>query len=550
MNEELPFGFRNILKRFERESVKVISDEESVLLTEAYISPESLSGEEAASLLDRGLMSVEDGRRHITDLGMKGVSRYPLFGKEGQRQLYPEAFFPFLFATVASHSLPSGRWQRAISSDFFTSIFPSVDKTRVLEAASRSIGRLIELGVIKETSTLCIRRKEAEDFLRLSEEERLALIIDENAVKSGEALAKDALFIYLSSLLSSVAEEKLGEYIAVIEKLSGTRIDTEDLFVFSVLEKCDGMVSGRAFTDEETASFAVSSDFSVTYRGKTPPSLFLFLSPIMTDRTQEWKLTKESAKTAFSSGLTTAEITGSLSELSLYNIPETVESRLSLWYSSYSSIRAMRTLVLATDERNARIIDALPTLKMHIAGKLSDTVFLMNMETESLWRRALENAGFDMLGPTEGPEFAKEDENIYIPNPSFVRPSVPEKRAIAFDKKLWEAVEKSADTPLRKALALSHFIVSPDEETPGVEMINGLYYQEKMRLIKATEENSRKLYAEEIDGTVTIGKVVRTDDEHISVNGKVLETAKIWKAAMLPQSVRSLEILPSDSDSQ
>ena len=143
-----------ILKRFERESVKVISDEESVLLTAAYISPESLSGEEAASLLDRGLMSVEDGRRRITDLGMKGVSRYPLFGKEGQRQLYPEAFFPFLFATVASHSLPSGRWQRAISSDFFTSIFPSVDKTRVLEAASRSIGRLIELGVIKETSTL------------------------------------------------------------------------------------------------------------------------------------------------------------------------------------------------------------------------------------------------------------------------------------------------------------------------------------------------------------------------------------------------------------
>ncbi len=549
MNEiKLPFGFGEIIRNAPERAAAAIDEKDGMRLTALLLAPDmELEGDVAASLLDRGLVERTDGKMVVTPLGMKAVSLYPLFGHRTEKQLYPEAFFPFVLATAATGSLIVGRWHKSISSDFFTSLFPSIPRERVAAAAISSIERLIELGVIIEHGTeLRIRKEMAGSFLTLGEEERLALIINRDCASNPEKLRRTALMIRASSLLSDT-EKEYG--VALIRKLTGLDAPLDELLLFSVIEEEGERITGRAMTDGSTEGLALSSDYSITYTGRTPPSIQAFATPVTADRTNEWKLTRESLKTAFSLGFTPGDVIAELRNVSSFPIPDTVLPRLDLWYSSYRGLRPMRAMILAADERNARIIDALPTMKMHIIEKLSDTVFLMDNDTEPLWRRALENAGFDMMGPTEGPGFIKDGkETPSLPCPSFSRAVIPPDREIPFDIKERDRLLLTASTPMERALILSGFIPSGGE-LDSIEMVNGLYYQEKMRLIHASEEGS-KLYAEFTDGTVLIGRAMKTDDEHITILGKTIDAAKIWKVAMLPLSVRDLELHPSDSDSQ
>ena len=538
MNEiKLPFGFGEIIRNAPERAAAAIDEKDGMRLTALLLAPDmELEGDVAASLLDRGLVERTDGKMVVTPLGMKAVSLYPLFGHRTEKQLYPEAFFPFVLATAATGSLIVGRWHKSISSDFFTSLFPSIPRERVAAAAISSIERLIELGVIIEHGTeLRIRKEMAGSFLTLGEEERLALIINRDCASNPEKLRRTALMIRASSLLSDT-EKEYG--VALIRKLTGLDAPLDELLLFSVIEEEGERITGRAMTDGSTEGLALSSDYSITYTGRTPPSIQAFATPVTADRTNEWKLTRESLKTAFSLGFTPGDVIAELRNVSSFPIPDTVLPRLDLWYSSYRGLRPMRAMILAADERNARIIDALPTMKMHIIEN-----------TEPLWRRALENAGFDMMGPTEGPGFIKDGkETPSLPCPSFSRAVIPPDREIPFDIKERDRLLLTASTPMERALILSGFIPSGGE-LDSIEMVNGLYYQEKMRLIHASEEGS-KLYAEFTDGTVLIGRAMKTDDEHITILGKTIDAAKIWKVAMLPLSVRDLELHPSDSDSQ
>ena len=103
-----------------------------------------------------------------------------------------------------------------------------------------------------------------------------------------------------------------------------------------------------------------------------------------------------------------------------------------------------------------------------------------------------------------------------------------------------------------EALIDSGFILSPDTEIPHVDMILGLYYQEKARLVASIEGRNAKLYAEKADGSVVIGRAGKSAEPgHVTVNGLDIDIAKIWKAAELPLSVRSIikDGEPEDSDS-
>ena len=187
---------------------------------------------------------------------------------------------------------------------------------------------------------------------------------------------------------------------------------------------------------------------------------------------------------------------------------------------------------------------------MHIEKKLSDTIYIMKRDTEALWRRALENAGFDMLGRTEGPQFKTEEKSAEIIQSSFTRPAISEERAVPFNKGLKEKLILSSPSPFVKALAISGFITRENESIELPEMVNGLYYQEKMRLIRKAEDENLKIYAEFIDGSALVGHVRKADDESILILGKTVAQCKIWKTAILPVSIRDLEMHPSDNDSQ
>ena len=549
----LPFGFDSVLSSMPGRAAAAVDDADGVSLTLLALFPDSAGRSiSLPPLLDRGLAEIADETIRVTDEGMKAVSLYPLLGRPGKHHPYPSAFFPFLLSAAASRTLPSGRWQRMLSSDFFTSLFPGIPSERIAEAAAEAMEALISLGIAENDSgVITIRKKNAESFMALSEEERLAAVIDERTAYDTALRRRAALMIHAISHFSGISEDEAEGRLSMLEEASGYSCSLEALSRFSVIENDGGIISGRYMHPDGDDACTISSDFSITCTGKAPDDLFLYATPVSSDTTVQWKLTKASLKTAFSHGLTPDDVCRRLERIASYALPETIEPRITGWYSSYSSIKAERALVLTADERNARIIDALPTLKMHILGKLGENIFLMDSTTEPLWRRALENGGFDMLGPTSGPRFMdEEEERAPLPPSAFTIPAIPEEREVPYDGKMREMLLKASDSPLRTALIASGFIVSESQETPKAEMENGLYYQEKMRLIHASISDGTKLYLEFPDGSTLIGKAEKEEDGNIAILGRSIDPAKVWKAARLPLSVRDSALPPSDSDSQ
>ena len=551
--QTLPFGFDSVLSSMPGRAAAAADEADGAALTLLALFPESAEKSiSLPSLLDRGLAENTEGAVRVTDEGMKAVSLYPLLGSPGKHHPYPSAFFPFLLSAAASRTLPSGRWQRMLSSDFFTSLFPGIPPERIAEAAAEAMEALLRLGIAENDSgVITIRKKNAESFMALSEEERIAVVIDERTAYDAALRRKAALMIHAISHLSGISEEEAAGRISMLEGASGYSCSLEKLSGFSVIENDGGIISGRTMHPEGSDTCTISSDFSITCTGRAPDDLFLYAAPVSSDTTVQWKLTKASLKTAFSLGLTPDDVCVRLRRIASYELPETIEPRISGWYSSYSSIKAERALILTADERNARIIDALPTLKMHILGKLGENIFLMDSTTEPLWRRALENGGFDMLGPTSGPRFMEdEEERALLPPSGFSVPEIPEEREVPYDGDTRKKLLDTSDSPLRTALIASGFIVSESQETPDAEMVNGLYYQEKMRLIHAAIADGEKLYLEFPDGSTLIGRAEKEEDGNIAILGRSIDPAKVWKAARLPLSVRDSALPPSDSDSQ
>ena len=545
----LPFSFEKVIGDYPEKIVSAITEEEGILLTEIAIAKDKApfsASKLGKALRDKGMIEERDGEISVTEEGMKAVSLFPTLGRNERRLSYPSAFFPFVLFEAASNHLPSGRWQKIISSDFFTSLFPGVDKERARQAGIKAVTRLIDLAVIiDDGKELALDRKAAKALMALSEEERIALMDT-----SSFPLEDKALFVYLASKLSAIEEEQLDDYFMIIEKLSNSSFDTLLLFLFSVLENTDGKITGRKIEECDTEGFTVSSDFSITYRGKAPEEIYLYAEPVLSDTTSEWKLTRLSMKTAFSASLTPDEIKEKIASLSSFRLPETLLSRISGWHESWEALKAERAIILRADERNARIIDALPTMQMHILSKIGENAFIMNPETEELWRRALQNAGFDMLGTTTGPQFQNKEEHLMIiPSSKFKAPKINEERTIPFRKEERQALLATTHDPWRRILINSGIIVDEAIKTPELETVNGLYYQEKMRIINHAIAEKRKLYLEFADGTVLTGYAEKTD-EGFALSDKSFDADKVWKAGILPYSVIDSAEHPSDSDSQ
>lgn len=535
-NKKLPFFFEEIIREYPDKVISALTDEEGMLLTEIVLAKNKelfVQSDTAKALFDKGMIERKDGEIAITEIGEKAISMFPLLGEKERRLAYPAAFFPFILFEIASGKLPSGRWQKIISSDFFTSLFPGVASSRIKDAGIKAIERLLDLSVAIDNGTeLTLDRKAAEAFMKLSEEERIALM-DEGTAQ----LENKALFVFIASLLSGIHEDEIDEKLGLAKELSLASIDKSILFLFSVLEEKDGIITGRKMENSKTEGFTVSSDFSITYRGSAPEDIYLYAEPVLSDATSEWKLTRLSMKTAFSSGFTPESVKQQLSFNSKFLLPETLLPRISGWYESWNALKAERAIILRADERNARIIDALPTLKMHILGKIGENAFIMDPETEELWRRALQNAGFDMLGTTTGPLFKKKAErNFPLPPRQFNAPEIPEERKIPFDRAERERLLSSTADPWRRILIKSGIIADESIPSPLLDTVNGLYYQEKMRLINHAIAEKQKLYLEFVDGTVLTG-LAEKEEDNLIIAGKEAEADKVWKAAVLPFSV-------------
>ena len=201
--------------------------------------------------------------------------------------------------------------------------------------------------------------------MQLSEEERIAIVLDRRTLRDPALMRRLSCIAFAATRLSGADEERIRGL------LDDAGVDIERLRTLSVIDIDDGLVTGR-IPERISASPVISSDFTITCPGPTPRSIHLYASPESSDTISTWKITKQSMRTAFSLGMTPDDVERELTSLSSFPLPDTIIPRIEGWHSSFSSVKARRALILTADERNARIIEALPTIQMHIIERLGD----------------------------------------------------------------------------------------------------------------------------------------------------------------------------------
>ena len=542
-----------------------VTDDDSELLTLRAASPpswQSLPQDRRRSFLARGLAEEDrEGNAAVSPLGLRAVSYAAIFGREGCIGSYPFQFLPMMMSILASGTIsekPSSA-EKYLSSALFTSRFPSIDPEKATRAAAAIMKALLYLGVAEADSDgmVYLSQDAATRFSKLGTVDAIGYLIHPEYFDSRRRHLVEAL-CFLS--LARGGDE--GRILRFISDATGYCLadDLDALGDLFFIERDGGRLHARSLSDTGDPLFSVSSDFTISVSGKCPPMLFSYADPLsLGEHVSQWAITRQSAKTAFSLGATCTDVERMIAEAATYPVSDTVFMRLRSWYESFNSLKAARGVVLAADERSARIIDSMSTLQVHILGKLGSSIYLMDPATERMWRRMLSNEGFDMLARTKGPRFLVEDEEIRSFEENARETGLPAERGVPYDSVLMERLLKEADTPLKAAYVRSGLIWREGMEAPDVSSANGLYYQEKLALITAAAAKGGKVLAEMLDGDAYIGhpqKSAEGDEAYVDIEGICrLPIARIWKvyavdSAIVSGKVRSADGCRSDSDSQ
>lgn len=523
-------------KRYVEENHELLSasvtEEEGAALTlfrltgdEAGLEPRLLS-----SFLERSLlMRTKKGALELTGPAMDCLSLYPLLGKTAPSPVpYPQALISFLFSLLSRGVLSDNPSQRTryLNSELFSSFFPGYEKARISKAAVRIVNAFQALGLLRsELGDLYLERSAAEDFMKLSEHMRLAHMINPDADRRDAGKCAYALYLY------SRSEEDNEETRALISRVTGYTLPSAEVLRAFFIEP------GARIQSVPFERGVISSDFTITFRGIPSEPVFIYAEPVKCDTADTWMITKQSVRAALSLGMGMDDILTSLSNLSSTPVPDAVRGRIQSWSESFSALRCMRAVILIADERNARILDALPMLKSEILTKPAENVFIMESSTEAHWRRVLENSGLDMLAFPSGSSTEQK-----APAPSFYQtvkfPSLPERRTVPYDPSTREPAKGA--TALEEAYKRSGLLLRADDRVPEPDTATGLYYQEKLRLVKAAA-NDGKLYAEFADGTVYVAQPERTEDSDIILMlGEEVAVSKLWKCSLLPCYIKDM----------
>lgn len=268
----------------------------------------------------------------------------------------------------------------------------------------------------------------ADHFPRLGREraERLAIafirtglycgfLSDESGfIKSTEKIKELASFTdrQLAFLLFVEGRYSESAYRAFLaQEIYGTReVNSKLRIIYPEIDRSLFYLSLVKGSSEQTEpTFVLSSDYTLTSSRKEESFILSrFMTIDKVDTYTTWTLTREAMQSGLDSGLTADSIIEYLSAFTA--VPDAISERLRSWNESYERVRVYDYLYVETDERNARLIDSLPLLQIHIVKKVSKTGYLMKRTTEEQWRRILMYTGLEMIGKTE-----KEDGVITLP---------------------------------------------------------------------------------------------------------------------------------------
>ncbi len=518
------------------------TDREAEYLTLLAISGEaSIPPEYALSFSARGLVS--EGR--LTAAGENAISS-ALFG-DGERYPFP-GYFPMLAAIIGSGAIPEKESSAAryLSSELFTARFPSIPPENAARIAMKTISSLLYLKVAeKDSDGIYLSPDASRRFMSLPVPDIIGYILHPEMSDSERRVYVKAL-----SVLSLARDGSRERILEAVQAVSGYDIsgDLDELETFMFIEKDDGHILGSRMP-ENAEEATISNDFSILATGSIP-ELFRYAEPVkLTETSELWSITRGSVKTACYLGLSFEDVRESLERISKYPVPETIYMRISSWFESFASMKAVRGIILAADERRAHIIDSISTISPHIIAKLSPSIFLMNPTTEKLWRKALVNEGFDMLPRTIGPHFSEEPEETRSFEENYVSISLPEKRKIPFSQETRERLLSLSSSPLERLYILSGLIYEEGMGVPPYDSANGLYYQEKLHLIASAASAGTSIYAQMLDGTAYAGVPAREDNEVIIASER-LRIEKIWKVCSLAPGVLPMILRPENPEKE
>ncbi len=532
------------LKEHEVELLMATDDDCAILLTELALglSHTKVPSNKIGSLEAKGLIKkIEDGYL-ITERGERLVSNYPAFGTQGPSRRLNDAFFPMLLSSVVSKELStrSTHWTRYFSSDFFLGLFPAANKEEISRFSTLAVKALLSLGIIRDNlGRMTIRKDSALSFMDLSIEDKLSWILYPN--ESDIVRNKAAKAFNLAYRLRGIKEDEIDSYMERIERITEfTLPPLQTMLDIGVLYLEDGIINGYDTEAKKAEDGVVSSDFILSYSGSTDKPIFLICQPEKADVTKQWSITKQSLKSAFSMGYTPNDVFSILSEISTLPLPDSLRSRIESWYESYNALTSERGVILTCDIKNSKILESLPLLRIHVLSHPSENIFIMNPSTEEEWRRVLHFSGFDMLGETKGWEMHRpEKERVFLGSKK--PPLLKERREIPFSKALRGKLLAKSKSTLRSHL-IKEGLIFTDENKEHLDAIEGLYYQEKLKLISGAIENQEALYIDNAN-EITIETPLRLEregeDAYLITDSKKHDVSKIWRLGALPGFIKS-----------
>lgn len=309
------------------------------------------------------------------------------------------------------------REERYFHSNLFYSIFPGFDKEIIINAAKAVFDKLLYRGYFDESKEFfSLKIKQYNDLIKL------------NTISLYSYLVFDAIdypHIKFFKILPYTASNDKNEGSNNISKLCdlldiNPDYDLNMLKTLCFIKNNDtGFLTSKPIQkDEKLSNLRVNSDFNIYFTGNLSETVIASICKAeKIDTLSTYVIEKANVIKAFDYYKSAEKI---ISELNLLNvdIPDIIKARLRNWEEMYNKISLYEGLVLTASTQEAMIIKNLPLLKIHILKELSDTVFLMNRETQDQWRNLLSYSGLDAIGGVKNRQdkplsYKKPDNYIY-----------------------------------------------------------------------------------------------------------------------------------------
>lgn len=177
------------------------------------------------------------------------------------------------------------------------------------------------------------------------------------------------------------------------------------------------LTSDELIEDPPRLTPTIDSDLTISFTQDIPvipgkANLHSLAIVKKVDIVSSYEINKATILKAFDLGLTVEDILHYLEALTK-NIPQSLKDSLGHWQQEYTAITIYDGIVVKTDERLSRIIDALPTLQPYILATIGPGIYLLSREEEPKWRDILTSTGIGLLPSSIGD------------NPKETHPSTP-----------------------------------------------------------------------------------------------------------------------------